>query len=105
MIVEEREYVLVAGGTARYLETWHRLGREPQVRLLGEPLGLYTVDIGLLNTVVYLWQFTDAGDRAHRREQLAADADFARFRKEVRELLVTQSSRLLVPALRLPANG
>jgi hypothetical protein len=105
MIVEEREYRLVAGGTARYLETWHRLGREPQVRHLGEPLGVYTAETGRLNTIVYLWQYTDFGDRAHRRGLLAADADFAHFRKEVRELLVTQSSRLLIPAARLPVSG
>jgi hypothetical protein len=105
MIVEEREYLLIPGGTARYLETWHRLGREPQVRHLGEPLGVYTVEIGPLNTIVYLWQYADASDRSQRRGQLAADTDFAQFRKEVRNLLVTQSSRLLVPAAQPAANG
>jgi hypothetical protein len=105
MIVEEREYLLIPGCTARYLETWHRLGRQPQVHHLGEPLGVYTVEIGPLNTIVYLWRYTDAGDRTQRRAQLAADADFTLFRKEVRDLLVTQSSRLLIPAGQPPASG
>lgn len=97
MIVEERDYVLVPGGVPRYLGQWHRTGREPQVRHLGEPLGVYTVDIGELNTLVYLWRFADLADRAHRRAQLAKDQDFARFRGEVRGLLVSQASRVLLP--------
>lgn len=105
MIVEERDYLLVPGGTGRYLDTWHRLGREPQVRHLGEPLGVYTVEVGRLNTIVYLWGYTDLGDRSRRRGRLAADTEFALFRKEVRDLLVTQSSRVLVQATPPPANG
>ena len=98
MIVEQRDYLVVPGGTAQYLDTWQRIGREPQVRHLGEPLGVYTAETGQLNTIVYLWRYPDLGDRAARRARLAADADFALFRKEVRGLLVTQTSRLLNPA-------
>jgi hypothetical protein len=36
MIVEERDYRLVPGGVPTYLQVWHRLGRAPQVRHLGE---------------------------------------------------------------------
>lgn len=98
MILEEREYRLVPGATGRYLEAWRRLGREPQTRHLGEPAGVYMVEIGDLNTLIYLWRFVDLGDRAERRRALAADADFAGFRREVRELLVSQANRILVPA-------
>jgi hypothetical protein len=97
MIVEERDYRLVPGGVPRYLEAWHRLGREPQVRHLGEPLGVYVVEVGQLNTLVYLWQYTDLADRTARRAGLAADAGFARFRGEVRDLLVGQRNRILLP--------
>jgi glucan biosynthesis protein len=105
VIVEERDYLLVPGGAARYLEVWHRLGRYPQVRHLGEPIGVYTVDIGQLNTIVYLWQYADIGDRSRRRGRLAADVGFAQFRKQVRDLVVTQSNRLLVPSDLPPLNG
>ncbi|HZU57149.1 MAG TPA: NIPSNAP family protein [Actinocrinis sp.] len=97
MILEERNYRLVPGGAARYLAAWHRAGREPQVRHLGEPVGVYTVEMGELNTLVYHWRYADFADRAHRRQQLAADADFAAFRAEVRGLLVQQSNRILLP--------
>ena len=98
MIVEERNYLLVPGGARRYLDAWHRLGRGPQVAHLGEPLGVYTVEVGDLNTLVYLRGFTDQADRAHRRAGLADDPDFAAFRGEVRSLLVSQTNRILVPA-------
>jgi hypothetical protein len=63
---------------------------------LGEPLGVYTVEIGQLNTLVYLWGFNDLTDRAVRRAALAADPEFAAFRREVRNLLVGQSNRILI---------
>lgn len=65
---------------------------------LGEPLGVYSVDVGELNTLVYLWGFADLADRADRRRRLAADPDFAGFRREVRHLMVNQSNRILLPA-------
>ena len=98
MIVEQRDYRLVPGGAAGYLDAWRRVGREPQVRHLGEPLGVYTVDVGELNTLVYLWGYPDLADRALRRGRLAVDADFALFRKEVRGLVVAQVNRILTPA-------
>lgn len=98
MILEEREYRLVPGSTGRYLDAWQRLGRVPQTRNLGEPVGVYTVEIGDLNTLIYLWRFTDLADRADRRWALADDAEFAVFRREVRGLLVSQSNRILLPA-------
>jgi hypothetical protein len=100
VIVEERNYVLVPGGVPRYLDQWHRTGRAPQVRHLGAPLGVYTVEIGELNTLVYLWQYEDFTDRAQRRGHLAEDPDFAVFRSKVRDLLVSQASRILLPDAR-----
>jgi hypothetical protein len=98
VILEEREYRLVPGSAGRYLDAWQRLGREPQTRHLGEFAGVYTVEIGDLNTLIYLWRFTDLADRTTRRTALADDPGFAVFRREVRELLVSQANRILVPA-------
>jgi hypothetical protein len=98
VIVEERNYGLVPGGVPRYLDAWHRSGRGPQVRHLGEPLGVYSVEIGALNTLVYLWSFADLAERGRRRAALAADPDFTAFRRQVRELMVSQENRILVAA-------
>ena len=97
MIVEQRDYLLRPGAVAPYLETWHRLGRGPQIARLGKPLGVYTVDVGDLNTLVFLWPFADAADRVNRRALLAADPAFADFRRAVRDLVVTQTNRILLP--------
>ena len=98
MMLEERNYALVPGGVPRYLETWHRIGRAPQVRHLGEPVGVYAVEVGRLNTLVYLWSFIDLADRTRRRAALAADPEFAEFRRAVRELMVGQENRILIAA-------
>lgn len=97
MIVEQRRYSLVPGGAAPYLRAWNDAGRGPQVRHLGEPLGVYVVEVGALNTLVYLWQYDDAADRDRRRAALAADEDFAAFRRSVRDLMVAQHTELLSP--------
>ncbi|QKV93087.1 NIPSNAP family protein [Streptomyces sp. NA02950] len=99
MIVEEREYLLKPGATARYTRLWAQFGREPQTRILGDLLGFYTTETGELNTLIYLWRYDSHEDRARKRAELASDADFAVFRSQVRDLLVRQSSRILTPAL------
>ncbi|MFJ9631802.1 NIPSNAP family protein [Streptomyces sp. NPDC101175] len=99
MIVEEREYLVRPGAAAEYARIWADLGRKPQTRILGNLLGFYTTEVGDLNTLVYLWAYESHEDRAKRRAELAADPDFARFRHQVRELLVRQSNRILTPAV------
>jgi hypothetical protein len=97
MIVEERVYTTIPGGVPRYLAAWHQYGREAQVELLGAPLGVFTCDVGDLNTLTYLWQYATVADRAERRARLMDDSRFAAFRGEVRGLLVSQRSRILLP--------
>ena len=67
------------------------------MRHLGEPLGVYTVEVGELNTLVYLWQYDDPADRGRRRAALAADREFAEFRRSVRDLLTSQHTEILSP--------
>lgn len=98
MIVEQRDYLLRPGAAARYVRLWEEYGREPQVRILGNLLGCCTTEVGELNTLVYFWGFESLEDRARRRAELADDDEFAAFRGRVRELLVRQTNRLLVPA-------
>jgi hypothetical protein len=97
MIVEERIYTLRPGGVPRYLQLWHELGRTAQVEILGRPLGVFTCDVGDLNTLTYLWSFSSHQDRATRRTLLMQDDTFAHFRSAVRELVVRQQNRMLVP--------
>lgn len=95
MIHELRTYTLVPGGTREYLRIYNEIGREVQIRLLGNLVALLAPESGNLNQLIYLWAFDSYEERARRRAQLAADAVFAEFRKTVRHLLVSQDSRLL----------
>ena len=97
MIVEERVYTMIPGGVPRYLAAWHQHGREAQVEILGSPLGVFTCDVGDLNTLTYLWQYVSVADRADRRARLLDDPRFTVFRREVRSLLVRQRNRILFP--------
>lgn len=97
MIVEERDYRLRPGGIPEYLSIWHQCGREPQIHHLGDPLGVYQVETGSLNTLVYLWGFTSWDDRARRRAALTSDPLFAEFRGRVRGLVLSQRNRILTP--------
>ncbi|TGD88037.1 NIPSNAP family protein [Mycolicibacterium sp. CH28] len=97
MIVEERVYTTVAGGVPRYLDAWNRLGRDVQIEHLGAPLGVFSCDVGDLNTLTFLWPYTSAGERADRRARLMNDPRFSAFRGAVRDLLVSQRNRILLP--------
>ncbi|MEZ0053773.1 hypothetical protein ABIA30_004806 [Mycobacterium sp. MAA66] len=102
MIVEERVYTMVPGGVSRYVKLWHEFGSEAQIDCLGEPIGMYTCDIGDINALTYLWQYDSTEDRMVRRNRLQHDERFAAFRVEVRGLVVKQRNRILIPVLSLP---
>jgi hypothetical protein len=99
MIVEERIYTMVPGGVSRYVELWNQFGRDAQIECLGDPLGVYSCDVGQLNTLTYLWQYASIEDRTTRRAQLQREERFTAFRAKVRDLVVQQRNRILVPTL------
>ncbi|AZG10655.1 MAG: NIPSNAP family containing protein [Bordetella sp. SCN 67-23] len=98
MMVEMRTYTLVPGGGAEYLRLYNPSARALQTRILGNLAGLYQSETGELNQLVFLWAYESLDERASRRAVLAADAEFAAFRKSVRHLLVRQESRILAQA-------
>ena len=98
MIHEIRTYTVVPGGVREYLRIYNESGRAVQTRLLGHLVALLTPESGDVNQLVSHWAFSSYEDRARRRAELLADADFTAFRKSVRHLLVQQESRLLSPA-------
>ena len=96
--VEQRIYTMVPGGTAEYVRVYEECGRAVQERILGRMLGYYTRDVGELNQLIYLWPFSSLDERARRRQELLADAEFKVFRGKTRHLLLKQENSLLVPA-------
>lgn len=98
MLVEQRIYTLVPGGTAEYIRVYEEAGREVQERILGKMLGYFTRDVGELNQLIYLWPFESMEERSRRRDTLLADPAFKVFRGRIRHLLVKQENSLLLPA-------
>jgi NIPSNAP len=97
MIVEERIYSMVPGGVPRYVQLWNEFGRDAQIECLGDLLGVYSCEVGELNTLTYLWQYASIEERAARRARLQHDERFTAFRARVRDLVVQQRNRILVP--------
>ena len=74
MILDHRTYTLHPGKLAEFIKRYGAEGYPVQTELLGKPYGWFTsMDIGELNQVVHIWQYTDLMDREQRRAKLAAD--------------------------------
>lgn len=99
MIVELRTYSLKPGTVAAFLAHYQRDGLPLQARYLGEPIGFFTSDTGMLNRVIHLWGYRDAADREARRAALLGDEAWQAFLREsaAAGYLVSQESVLLTP--------
>ncbi len=98
MILEERDYRLVPGATAAFLEAYETLGLPIQRRHLGEPVGFFTTDIGELNHVISMWRYDDYAQRSERRAKMLADPDWPAYLASIKGLIDVQNIRILTPA-------
>lgn len=105
MILEERNYGVAVGAANRYLALWEEHGRVAQERILGDLRGVWVTEVGELNTIVYHWAFESFAERSRRRDQLMADPEFTKFRGLVRELMISQRTRILRDRQQQPALG
>ncbi|MFV3126737.1 NIPSNAP family protein [Niveispirillum sp. KHB5.9] len=98
MLVEQRTYTLQVGGASIWLREYERLGKETQLRILPRMLGYFTTEIGVLNQVVHLWGYDSFEQRLECRTRLFADPQWLEFVAAVTPIIVTQESKLLLPA-------
>lgn len=105
MIVDYRAYTLHSGTVARFLELFETEGLEPQVRILGNFLGIYRTEIGNINEVIMMFAYADANDRQQRRDALFKDPAFQAYLQKVRPLLLHQEVRMLIPSRCNPLPG
>jgi NIPSNAP len=98
MIIEERIYTLQHGCVPRYLSLYEKHGRALQLAHLGCNLGYYSSDVGPQNQIVHLWAYADHADREARRTQLRKDPAWQSYLELVRELMLTQETKILIPA-------
>ena len=62
--------------------------------------GIAALDGGgaVMNQAIHLWAYDDLNDRERRRAAMLADTDFQAYVRKMLPLLVSQESRILVPA-------
>lgn len=82
MIVDLRTYTMVPGRLGAWLKLYEAEGMPIHVRHLGQPIGVFTTDVGTVNQVVFFWGFESQADRERRREALEADPDWVSYRKK-----------------------
>lgn len=100
MIVDFRTYRCRPGTAAAQMDVYEELGFPTQVKYCGEPIAYLSAESGDLNTLVHLWAFKDAGERAERRAAMAKEPAWQAYvRKNVETgYIVDQRTSLMVPA-------
>ena len=98
MIVEERIYTLHVGKTAEYLTIYQDEGLAIQTRILPHLIGYFSTEIGPLNTIVHLWGYDDLNQRQQKRAELQANPGWKTYLGKIRPLIVSQETRILLPA-------
>ena len=97
MIVDMRTYTLHPGRLGAYLKLYESEGWSIQRGHLGDPLGYYFVDIGLLNRVVHLWGYPDIAERERRRAAMLSDPAWNAYRAKSVLFFQHQENRVLKP--------
>jgi hypothetical protein len=97
MIVEERDYHVTTGKLAELVKLYETEGIELQKSYLGNPIAVFTTDIGALSTYTSLWAYDNFTEREERRARLQADDRWKAFLAKIQPLIHTQHNRILVP--------
>jgi len=105
MIVEQRTYTLHIGKTPEYFSLYESEGMAVQTRILGNLIGYFRTEIGPLNQVIHMWGYDSLDERTKRRAKLMADKGWLAYVAKIRPLMVTQESKILIPAPFSPIGG
>ncbi|GAN76428.1 NIPSNAP family protein [Acidisphaera rubrifaciens] len=99
MIVDVRIYTCKPARAQQFVALYKEHAWPLQQKYLGRCLGWYVTVEGELNTVVHLWAYDDQGDRARRREAMAADPGWAAFQKKVADAdcVISMQNRIVRP--------
>jgi NIPSNAP protein len=99
MLLDVRTYVCKPGTLGAHLNLYDKMGREPQVRHLGEPLLYMLTETGDPNEYVHIWTYENAGDREAKRAAMWADPEWLAYVAECTKLgaLAIQSNKLMKP--------
>jgi hypothetical protein len=100
VLVDVRTYRIKPGKVPAQLDVYEQYGFPTQVKYCGEPIAYLVAESGDLNTLVHLWAFKDAGDRAERRAAMAKEPAWQVYVGKNAEngYIVEQRNSLMVPA-------
>jgi len=100
VLIDHRTYRIKPGMVAPHLAIYEKHGFAAQTRHLGAPVAYMFAESGEINTLVHIWAYEDAADRAAKRARMAADPewqDYLRLNNEAGYLLQQRTS-LMIPA-------
>ncbi len=104
MLVELRTYTFHPGQLAAFLEIYTSGPLDLQRTTLGNLLGYFVTECGVLNQVVHLWGYPDFEDRLQRRAALAANPAWQSFLGQILPMLQHQKSELMRPTAFSPTR-
>lgn len=97
MIVEQRTYTIKPGQVSAYLQLYEEEGLAVQTKHLGNLVGYYSAETGMLNQIVHMWGYEDLNDRERRRADLYADPAWQSVVGRLFEMIDRMENKLLVP--------
>jgi NIPSNAP protein len=100
VLVDHRYYRIKPGMVAAYLDLYEQAGLKTQSHYLGQPFAYLYTESGEVNTLVHMWTYDDAADRARKRAAMAADPEWQNYLRLLAEsgYLVSQQNNLMLPA-------
>lgn len=100
MLIDHRTYRVKPGTLQAYLDLYEQHGLAAQTRHLGKPVAYMFTESGELNTLVHIWAYDDAADRARKRAAMQADPEWHNYLRKNREAgyVETQVTKLMIPA-------
>ncbi|WP_426239434.1 NIPSNAP family protein [Pararhizobium sp. DWP1-1-3] len=105
MVYEMRTYRLKNGAIPAYLKVVEDEGIAIQKRHLGDLVGYFFSEIGVINEIVHIWGFSSLDDRETRRAALMADPAWQAFLPKIRDLIEVAENKILKPAAFSPVGG
>ena len=97
MLYEMRTYRLKNGTVPDYLNAVGQEGIQIQKKHLGNLVGYFHSEIGVINQIVHIWAYQDLNDREDRRIRLAADPDWQAFLPRITGLIEVAENTILKP--------
>src|SRR3954453_470387 len=97
MFLEQRIYTAHPSKLPAWLKLYQDIGGPASARTLAPLFGMFTVEFGTINRLLFLRGFDDIDDRARGLVARDADPDWQRFLQESRATgaLMTQEAKLL----------